>query len=54
MPFESKKQRGFLFAKKPKVAEEFAEKTSAKEEKELPEYASRKKKQVQALKKMIK
>lgn len=27
MPFKSKAQRGYLFAKKPKVAREFAEKT---------------------------
>jgi hypothetical protein len=27
MPFESKAQRGFLFAKKPEVAKEFAAKT---------------------------
>lgn len=39
MPFASKKQRAYLFAKHPDVAEKFAEHTSKEEEKNLPEYS---------------
>ena len=38
MPFASKKQQAYLFAKKPEVAEEFAEKTPKSAYKKLPEY----------------
>lgn len=41
MPFQSKKQRAYLYAKHPDVAEEFAEHTSKEEEKNLPEYVSK-------------
>jgi len=54
MPFQSKAQRGFLYAKKPAIAKEFAEKTSAKQEKELPEHKKKKKGQVSALKRAMK
>ena len=47
MPFKSKAQAGYLFAKKPKVAKEFADAT--KEEginiKKLPEHVKQKKAQ---------
>lgn len=39
MPFASKKQMAYLWAKHPDVAEEFSEHTSKEEEKNLPEYA---------------
>lgn len=42
MPFKSKAQRKFLFAKKPKVAKEFASKTP--KGKKLPEKVKGKKK----------
>lgn len=54
MPFSSKGQRGFLYAKKPKIAEEFAEKTSSSQEKSLPEHVGKKKKQLSAMKSMMK
>lgn len=41
MPFKSKAQRSFLYAKKPAVAKEFAAKTS--DEKDLPQHAKSKK-----------
>lgn len=37
MPFESKSQQKLLFAKKPEVAKEFAEKTPESAYKKLPE-----------------
>ncbi len=37
MPFQSRKQQAFLFANKPKIAHEFAEKTSKAQFKKLPE-----------------
>lgn len=37
MPFKSKAQQGFLFAKKPEVAKEFADKTPKIAYKKLPE-----------------
>lgn len=40
MPFQSKSQMRFMFAKHPEIAQEFADKT--KSIKELPEHASRK------------
>lgn len=44
MPFKSKAQQKFLFAKKPEIAEEFAEKTPKSAYKKLPEHAKKKKK----------
>lgn len=44
MPFSSKAQQRYLYAKKPKVAEKFASKTSPSKYKTLPEYAGRSKK----------
>lgn len=41
MPFKSKAQQRYLFAKNPEVAKEFAEHT--KSFKKLPEHAKRKK-----------
>lgn len=41
MPFKSKRQARFLWAKKPKIAKEFAEKTP--KGKKLPEKVKRKK-----------
>ena len=41
MPFKSKSQRRFLYAKKPKLAKEFEEKTSKKTK--LPERKKKKK-----------
>lgn len=41
MPFQSKKQRAYLYAKHPDVAEEFTEHTSKEEEKNLTEYVSK-------------
>ena len=38
MPFLSKAQRGYLYAKHPEVAKEFAEKTTPAQEKNLPEH----------------
>lgn len=37
MPFKSQSQRKFLFANKPEIAKEFAEHTSKKQMKALPE-----------------
>ena len=37
MPFKSKAQQRLLFATKPKVAQEFASKTTKKQMKRLPE-----------------
>lgn len=39
MPFRSRAQQAFLFAKKPEVAEEFAEHTPKSAYKKLPEHA---------------
>lgn len=44
MPFASKKQQAYLFARKPEVAEEFAEKTPKSAYKKLPEYVKDKNK----------
>lgn len=38
MPFVSKAQQGYLFAKKPEVAKEFAKHTSKSDYKKLPEH----------------
>lgn len=48
MPFASKKQRAYLYAKHPDVAEEFSEHTSKEEEKNLPEYVSKDKNRLKA------
>lgn len=41
MPFKSIAQQKYLFAKKPEVAEEFAEKTPKDKYKSLPEHVSK-------------
>ena len=41
MPFKSKKQQAYLFSQKPEIAEEFAEHTSKKQYKNLPEHVSK-------------
>lgn len=38
MPFKSKAQQRYLFSRKPEVAEKFADKTSKKSYKKLPEH----------------
>jgi hypothetical protein len=38
MPFRSKAQQSFLFAKKPEIAEEFAQETPKSAYKRLPEH----------------
>ncbi len=38
MPFKSKKQQAYLYAKEPEVAEKFAEETPKSAYKKLPEY----------------
>jgi hypothetical protein len=43
MPFKSKAQRAFLYASNPKVAKEFAKKTSPKQMKSLPSKVKKKK-----------
>lgn len=43
MPFQSKAQQKYLFAKKPEVAEEFAEATTKDAYKKLPEHKDDKK-----------
>lgn len=48
MPFKSSKQRAYLFARKPEVAEKFAEHGNGHEKKE------KKKHQVNAIRKMLK
>lgn len=44
MPFKSKAQQKYLFAKEPEVAKEFAEHTSKSTYKKLPEHVKPKKK----------
>ena len=41
MPFKSRSQQSYLFAKKPEIAEEFAEKTPKSAYKKLPEHVSK-------------
>lgn len=41
MPFKSKSQQSYLFAKKPEVAEEFAEHTPKSAYKGLPEHVTK-------------
>lgn len=42
MPFKSKAQMKYLFSKEPKVAEEFAKKTSKQQMKKLPQKVKKK------------
>ena len=42
MPFKSKAQQGYLYAKKPAIAKEFAEHTSKAQYKKLPEHTKKK------------
>lgn len=42
MPFKSKKQMRYMYSQKPEIAKEFAEKTTKKEMKNLPEKAKKK------------
>lgn len=42
MPFKSKAQQRYLYAKHPEVAKEFASKTSKKQMKRLPEKKKKK------------
>lgn len=44
MPFKSKAQQGYLYAKKPEVAKEFAEHTPKSAYKKMPEHVKKKKK----------
>lgn len=48
MPFQSKKQQAYLFAKHPDIAEEFAEHTPKSAYKKLPEYVSKDKNRLKA------
>lgn len=48
MPFKSKAQQRYLFAKEPEVAEEFAEKTSKEAFKKLPQYVTKDKNRLKA------
>ncbi len=41
MPFKSKSQQGYLYLNKPKIAEEFAEKTTKKEYEDMPEHVAK-------------
>lgn len=41
MPFKSRSQKSFLFAKHPEIAEEFADKTPKANYKKLPEHVSK-------------
>lgn len=43
MPFKSKAQQGYLYAKEPEVAKKFAEHTSPEQFKKLPEHVKKKK-----------
>jgi len=51
MPFESKAQRKYLFAKHPGVAEKFASETPKGAK--LPDHKDKRKKQTDALKRMM-
>lgn len=48
MPFKSRSQQKFLFAKKPEVAEEFAEHTPKSAYKKLPEHVAKDKNKLKA------
>lgn len=43
MPFKSKAQQRYLYAKHPEVAKEFAKHTSTRQFKKLPEHVRKKK-----------
>jgi hypothetical protein len=49
MPFRSRAQQSFLFAREPEVAERFAEHTPKSAYSKLPEYVSRKKSRLKEL-----
>ena len=49
MPFRSKAQQAYLFAREPEVAERFAEETPKSAYANLPEYASRDKNRLKQL-----
>jgi len=51
MPFKSKAQKRYLFAKEPEIAEEFAEKTPENKYKSLPNYVSKDKNGLKVLSK---
>lgn len=48
MPFKSRSQQAFLFAKHPDVAEKFAEETPKEAYKKLPEHVSKDKNRLKA------
>lgn len=48
MPFKSKAQQRYLFAKEPEIAEEFAEKTSKEDFHKLPQYVAKDKNRLKA------
>lgn len=52
MPFTSQAQRRFLFARKPKIAKEFAEETPKGAN--LPEKAKKRSNQIAAMKRQLK
>lgn len=51
MPFKSRDQMAYLYAKKPEVAEEFSEKTPKSAYKKLPEHVSKDKDGMNAISK---
>lgn len=51
MPFKSKAQQAYLAINEPEVAKEFAEHTSAKQYKRLPQHVAKDKNGLQALSK---
>lgn len=51
MPFKSRAQQKYLFAKEPEVAKEFAKHTSKKQFDKLPEHVAKDKNGLQALSK---
>lgn len=53
MPFASKAQQGYLFAKKPEVAKEFASKTPKSAYKNMPEHKISKSDKMGAMKRAI-
>lgn len=52
MPFKSKAQQRYLYARHPEIAEEFAEHTSKKAYKTLPEHVGNKTSKNEHLKKL--
>lgn len=51
MPFKSKAQQRYLFAKEPEVAEEFAEKTPKSAYKKMPEHVAKDKNRLKEISK---